>query len=45
MEGESIFQMNSVNTLKNIEFKGNIHAVIPHNKIELLKGRIGPLQK
>ncbi len=43
MEGESIFQMNLVNTWTNMEFKGSTHVVIPHNKMELLKGKTGTL--
>jgi hypothetical protein len=43
MEGESIFQMNLVNTWRNKEFEGNIHVIILNNKMELLKGRIGTL--
>jgi hypothetical protein len=43
MEGDNIFQMNLVNTLRNMEFKGNIHVIIPHNRMELLKGIIGTL--
>ncbi len=43
--GESSFQMNLVNTWKNMEFKGNTHVVIPHSKMQLLKGKTKTLQK
>ncbi len=39
MEGESIFQMNLVNTWRSMEFKGSTHVVTPHSKMELLKGK------
>jgi hypothetical protein len=39
MEGDNIFKINLVNTWRNKEFKGSIHVVIPHNRMELLKGR------
>ncbi len=45
MEGESIFQMNLVSTWRSMEFKKNTQIVIPHNKMELLKGKTGTLQK
>ncbi len=38
MEGDNIFQMNSMNIWGNMEFKRNVHVVIPHI-MELLKGR------
>jgi hypothetical protein len=43
MEGENIFQMNSVNTWRNMEFKKNINVIIPHNRMELLKGKTSTL--
>jgi hypothetical protein len=43
MEGDNMFQMNSMNTRRNMEFKGNIHVVIPHSIMELLKGKIDTL--
>ncbi len=45
MEGESIFQMSSVNIWKSMEFKGSAHVVIPHSIMELLKGKTDALQK
>jgi hypothetical protein len=32
--GKFIFQMNSMNIWKNKPFKGNIHAIVPCNKME-----------
>jgi hypothetical protein len=40
MEGE-----NSMNFLRNMEFKGNIRVGIPHRKMELLNGITCTLQK
>jgi hypothetical protein len=45
MEGENIFQMNLVSNWKSMEFKGSTHVIIPHNKMELLKGKTNTLQK
>jgi hypothetical protein len=39
--GGTYFQMNSVNIWRNMEFKGSIHVVTPHNIMEFLKGKIG----
>jgi len=45
MEGDNTFQMNLMNTWKNKVFKKNNHAIIPHNKMGLLKGKTCTLHK
>jgi hypothetical protein len=41
--GGEYFSKDSVSTWRSMEFKGSTDVVIPHSKMELLKGKTGTL--